>query len=81
MRLKSQCFEADFVPNTAAGQLRILTGFPRANPKGWRRATRLFTFVSCCCQGPVRNMLVRLAFSGGSFIQDEYAAEGNSLME
>jgi len=38
--LENQCFEVVFVPNTAAGQLRILTGFPRAGPKGRRRATR-----------------------------------------
>ncbi len=44
MRSKNQCFEAVFVPNTAAGQLRILTGFPRASPKGWRRATHAIYF-------------------------------------
>src|SRR6185436_12699436 len=31
---EDQCFEVAFVPNTAAGQLRILTGFPRGQPPG-----------------------------------------------
>src|SRR5690606_23472023 len=40
---KDQCFGADFVPDTAAGQFRILTGFPRASPRDWRRRRALST--------------------------------------
>ena len=33
-KLAGQCFGVAFVPNTAAGQLRSLTGFPRGPPPG-----------------------------------------------
>src|SRR5690606_39393788 len=36
-----QCFEVNFVPNTAAGQLRILTGFPYVSPQGSRQRRRV----------------------------------------